>query len=237
LEKRINWKRDEYILALELYLKYPKSAPAKSDPILAEYSKLMRSLHPAEASQDPAFRNENGVYLRLMNFRAVDPYWTSQGKVGMTSGKTGKCKEIWEEFGGSPELVFELAAQIKSEVELGDTASIDLFSQDKNQESVQEGKWILTKHYRRERSPALRNKKLKEQFNKKGFNYCEACNQDGSIYNCATEKILEVHHTLPLHKNHSEVETKLSDLLILCANCHRAIHAEGSPSDAKAIFC
>jgi len=236
LEKRIKWTRDEYILALELYLKYPKSAPAKSDPILAEYSKLMRSLHPAEASQDPAFRNENGVYLRLMNFRAVDPYWASQGKVGMTSGKAGKCKEIWEELRDSPELVFQFAAQIKSEIELRYATTSDSFSQKDNQDSVQEGKWILTKHYRRERSPALRKKKLKEQLNDRGFNYCEACNQDGSIYNCEPEKILEVHHTVPLHKSHSEVETKLNDLLILCANCHKAIHAEGSPSDAKAIF-
>lgn len=87
MSTRINWTRDEYILALDLYLKYPATAPAKTDPVLTEYSNYMRSLHPSEALADPSFRNENGVYLCLMNFRAVDPYWTSQGKVGMTSGK------------------------------------------------------------------------------------------------------------------------------------------------------
>jgi len=236
MEKRINWTREEYILALELYLKYPKSAPSKSDPILLEYSRLMRSLHPPSAASDPSFRNENGVYLRLMNFRAVDPYWTSQGKVGMTSGKTGKCKEIWEEFEGSHEIVFELATQIKTEITAGSIISKELMPVDSDQKSAQEGKWVLAKHFRRERSPVLRKKKLYEQMTQKGLNYCEACNQDGSDYNCEPEKILEVHHTVPLHKNAAEVETKLSDLQILCANCHKAVHALGLPSDAQEIF-
>ncbi len=236
MEKRINWTRDEYILALELYLKYPKSAPSKSDPILSEYSHLMRSMHPIEASSDPAFRNENGVYLRLMNYRAVDPYWTSQGKVGMTSGKAGKCREIWEEFEDSPDLVFVLADEIKSEISYESRKANGLFSQELEEKGIQEGKRIMTRHFRRERSPSLRKKKLKEQFNIRGFNHCEACNQDGAIYRCESERILEVHHTVPLQNSESIVETKLSDLTILCANCHKAIHAEGSPSNFQDIF-
>lgn len=234
--KRVKWTRDEYILALELYLKYPKSAPSKTDPILSEYSKLMRSMHPNEASLDPELRNENGVYLRLMNFRSVDPYWMNQGKVGMTSGKVGKCKEIWDEFESSPAIVFELAAEIKNELKSGNWAQAPSADQSLPMSAATEGKLVLKRHLRRERSPKLRTMRLKQQAEEFEKNFCEACGQDAKQYNCPPEKILEVHHKLPLHKTAMEVETKLSDLAILCANCHKAIHAVGSPENLLAIF-
>lgn len=236
MSTRINWTRDEYILALDLYLKYPATAPAKTDAVLTEYSNYMRSLHPSEALADPSFRNENGVYLRLMNFRAVDPYWTSQGKVGMTSGKVGKCKEIWDEFAETPEVVAELANQIKTEISLSTQTSGDATTVDTPSFLAQEGRLILTKHYRRERSPKLRKQKLQQQRETEGFNYCEACNENASRYSCEPDKILEVHHSVPLHHAETAVETKLEDLMILCANCHRAIHAIGSPKDASELF-
>lgn len=34
----------------------------------------------------PTLRNENGVYLKMMNLRSLDPAYTAQGKVGMQSG-------------------------------------------------------------------------------------------------------------------------------------------------------
>ena len=236
MAKRVNWTRDEYILALELYLKYPKSAPSKTNPILSEYSKLMRSMHPNEASLDPELRNENGVYLRLMNFRSVDPYWMNQGKVGMTSGKVGKCKEIWDEFESNPELVFELAGQIKSELISGEWTHTQSNTESLSVSVATEGKLVLNRHFRRERSPKLRSTKLKQQTQEFGKNFCEACMQDAERYNCPPEKILEVHHKLPLHKAEAEVETRLSDLAILCANFHKSIHAVGSPEDIQSVF-
>ncbi|WP_221409629.1 HNH endonuclease [Klebsiella pneumoniae] len=34
----------------------------------------------------------------------------------------------------------------------------------------------------------------------------------------------EVHHLIPLHKSDGVIITKLSDLAIVCSNCHRIIH-------------
>ena len=100
---------------------------------------------------------------------------------------------------------------------------------------AQDGRLVLTKHYRRERSPKLRKQKLQQQRDTEGFNYCEACKENAS-YCCEPEKILEVHHSVPLHHAETQVETKLEDLMILCANCHRAIHAIGSPKDVSELF-
>jgi predicted HNH restriction endonuclease len=38
-------------------------------------------------------------------------------------------------------------------------------------------------------------------------------------------RIFEVHHLAPLAKAATPVRTTLADLSVLCANCHRAVHA------------
>ncbi len=114
--RRIKWVRDEYILVLNLYYKYRTGAPSKKDPELINYSNLLRSMNPSEAESNPKFRNVNGIYLRLMNYRSCDPYWLNQGKKGMDSGSKGKCKEIWEEFDGHEDYVKDLAVEIKLKI-------------------------------------------------------------------------------------------------------------------------
>ena len=114
--KRIKWVRDEYILALNLYYKFRTGAPSKKDPELINCSNLLRSMNPFESERNPKFRNVNGIYLRLMNYRSCDPFWLNQGKKGMDSGLKGKCKEIWDEFEDAPKKVEELANKIETEI-------------------------------------------------------------------------------------------------------------------------
>ena len=53
----------------------------------------MRRMNGVSAT--PTLRNENGVYLKMMNLRAFDPALTIQSKVGMQSG--GKLGQIlWQ---------------------------------------------------------------------------------------------------------------------------------------------
>jgi 5-methylcytosine-specific restriction enzyme A len=54
---------------------------------------------------------------------------------------------------------------------------------------------------------------------------CEACDfLMDRTYHCLPADVFEVHHRLPLADAMAKVETRLEDLAILCANCHRAIH-------------
>ena len=91
------WTRDELILALDLYLRNRERLPDSDDAEIVELSQPLNSLFGAQAKDANLFRNPNGVYMKLANFRAVDPLHMSQGKRGLLRGGHGVA-EIWEEF-------------------------------------------------------------------------------------------------------------------------------------------
>ena len=68
------------------------------------------------------YRNPNGAYMKLMNFRRFDPEFTKEGKVGLTRG--GKDEEyVWAEFAGDPTRCHEVALAIRSAIDLPDMPS------------------------------------------------------------------------------------------------------------------
>ncbi len=57
---------------------------------------------------------------------------------------------------------------------------------------------------------------------------CEVCGFDfEKQYGDLGKGFAECHHIVPLELADSVIETKLSDLAILCSNCHRMIHRNG----------
>jgi hypothetical protein len=50
---------------------------------------------------DKRYRNVNGVYMKLTNFRRFDPAYTSAGKVGLTHGNREE-EAVWREFSVNP---------------------------------------------------------------------------------------------------------------------------------------
>lgn len=95
--------------------------------------------------------------------------------------------------------------------------------------SIQEGERRLRAHYVRERSPRLRADKFKVFRKTHGRLHCELCGEEESIRYPSTvgERLFEVHHRIPLGVAATPVRTTLNDLAVLCANCHRAVHATG----------
>lgn len=93
-------------------------------------------------------------------------------------------------------------------------------------------KWVV--HLRKERRPSIIQRKKVAVRRETGRLACEACNLDFSqrygIDYC------EVHHLTPLSTLTSTTTTRLEDLSILCANCHRAIHRAGRPMPTVAEF-
>jgi predicted HNH restriction endonuclease len=89
------WSRDELILALDLYMRHRASPPGKTHPEVVQLSRLLNTLgarlHPRALER---YRNPSGVYLKLMNFRRLDPEYTRTGKVGMTHGNADE-PEVW----------------------------------------------------------------------------------------------------------------------------------------------
>jgi 5-methylcytosine-specific restriction enzyme A len=59
----------------------------------------------------------------------------------------------------------------------------------------------------------------------KGDLACEVCDFDFSArYGERGDGFIECHHTKPLADGSPGEKTKLSDLALVCANCHRMIH-------------
>jgi 5-methylcytosine-specific restriction endonuclease McrA len=90
-----------------------------------------------------------------------------------------------------------------------------------------EGARRLRQHYARERNRAIIEHK-KEQFRKahQGRVFCEICGFEfAKEYptNLGTG-FIEVHHIEPLSSAGSDRRTRLEDLMLLCANCHRMVH-------------
>ena len=91
---------------------------------------------------------------------------------------------------------------------------------------VTEGSRQLVFHLARERkqSLVLRKKKSAASLN------CEACKFSFSqIYGATAAKYCEVHHLVPLGKVEHTTRTRMQDLAILCANCHRVVHLRNPP--------
>ncbi len=93
--------------------------------------------------------------------------------------------------------------------------------------AIREGDQVLVSHYRRERSRYLRNLKIKQCIADHGHLECELCRLTPGRHYPAdlSASIFEVHHRLPLSNASEPVGTRLEDLAVLCANCHRAVHA------------
>lgn len=106
------WTRDELILALELYMRHRDHLPDSDHPEILQLSETLNSFFGNSARDAAVFRNANGVYMKLANFRAVDPRHTSQGKRGLSRG--GHATEhIWDEFSGQPEQLKAAASAIR----------------------------------------------------------------------------------------------------------------------------
>jgi predicted HNH restriction endonuclease/predicted RNA-binding protein with PUA-like domain len=117
------WSRDELILALDLYLRFRDAPPGKDSDEVAELSaflgRMARGLAVTEAE---TFRNANGVYMKMMNFRRFDPDYTADGKVGLTRGNKEE-QTVWNEFANDPAALAAAVAGIRAGVDGSESAT------------------------------------------------------------------------------------------------------------------
>jgi 5-methylcytosine-specific restriction protein A len=221
------WLRDELILALDVYLRYAGSPPPKGSPEIAELSETLNRLgrYLGIATAD-RFRNINGAYMKLMNFRRFDPVFTQAGKRGLSRGGHAE-EDIWNEFASDParcHAVAQTIRQVLEGVQPGET--IAELSGDEIEEAA-EGRVITALHRSYERSTRLVQARKQIALRKFGRLACEACGFDFQVcYGDRGEGFIECHHTRPVHELRPDEKTKASDLRLLCANCHRMVHAK-----------
>ena len=108
------WSRDELVLALDLYFLNPQSPPGKNSTEVALLSEALNDLgRELHGRRQETYRNTNGVYMKMMNFRRFDPEFAAQGRVGLTRGNRLE-EEVWNEFATDRARLQREAASIKA---------------------------------------------------------------------------------------------------------------------------
>ena len=91
--------------------------------------------------------------------------------------------------------------------------------------SASEGRELLRLHRTRERSRGLVTSKKRLVMFEAGRLVCEACGFDfEAAYGPRGEGFAECHHTQPISQSDPGRRTRLSELAVVCANCHRMLH-------------
>jgi 5-methylcytosine-specific restriction protein A len=222
-EKKRNppWDYDEIIIALDVYKKHFPKVPEKDSKEISELSQTLRSLAVRLGNHvSDNYRNVNGVYMKLMNFKALDPEYMGKG---LASGSR-KDKEVFEAYGSDGTSLAEAALAIKGGIKSTEMIPTVDEPEDILFEAV-EGKLLVRTHRTRERNAAIIKKKKEAAYNATGQLVCEACGFDFKArYGERGDGFIECHHTSPVSQLKPGQKTKPSDLALLCSNCHRMVH-------------
>lgn len=207
-----DWTREEVILALNLFNELKGVIPSPNNEYVIALSDELRSLpYHQEASKVASFRNPVGVTFKLQNLRQV-----ASGKGLAHTARADK--EVWNDFGDDPAAVAEAAARIRSGLKIAQVSS-----QPDDEFEFNEGRAVTEAHKRIERNKSIRKKLLKNRKEEEKL-HCEICKCNGlNIDENLRESIFEAHHKKPIAQT-GEIKTKLSDMALLCANCHRLVH-------------
>jgi len=214
------WTRDELILALDLYMRHNPAHISKTHPDVIALSKVLNNLPiHSERPDETRFRNPNGVYMKLCNFLRFDPDYSGKGLVA-----GGKLEEgIWNQFHKNRELLHNIALAIKKTASSKEIVSTQI--EDEEESGAQEGKVLFRLHRVRERNPNLVKKKKERALIESGKLRCDVCLFDFELqYGDLGRGFIECHHTLPLSRLQPNQKTGLSDLALVCSNCHRMLH-------------
>ncbi len=233
--KNPDWARDEIILACHLVMENDWRGLDAQDSRVVELSGLLQLLPiHAEAERNEKFRNPNGVARKTFDIATRHPEY--QGKP--TNGGALDVA-VLHEFLTRPEEMTEATRLIRQGLATGELQSLVPTEDEEFEDdySAPEGRLLMRRHRARERNKSLRKKKIASVLQRGGTLACEACGFDfEETYGDRGAGYIECHHVVPLHEA-GEGRTKLTDLALICANCHRMIHRRApwpTPSELRA---
>jgi hypothetical protein len=117
-------------------------------------------------------------------------------------------------------------AGVPGYVRIADADTMPLLDVDIHTSAATEGRRRLVLHLQRERNHTVVRNKRKQATSLD----CEVCGFSFTrTYGQADIDYCEVHHLLPLSEVEDTTRTRMEDLAILCANCHRVIHLHNPP--------
>jgi 5-methylcytosine-specific restriction protein A len=219
----LDWELDELILAGDLVIRNGWRQLPASDPEVVELSELLQKLaiHPRNERM-PNFRSASSVARKTADIATNQP-----GYMGIATRGGGATRRFIPALLANPAHIQQLALAIREGARHGDFAELSRTAED-DDVGAMEGRLLLRRHVAHERSRSLRRRKLKAVLEAGGSLSCEVCGFNfEQAYGERGKGFIECHHVLPLHTRPPKI-TRLKDLVLLCANCHRMSHV-GSP--------
>lgn len=220
-----NWDKDELILALDLYMQHRSNPPGKTSAEVRELSEVLNNLATQRGlTTGNDYRNANGVYMKMMNFRRFVPEYTGLGKVGLTRGNAME-EALWNQYSSDTASLRALAQMIRDAV----AARIIPPKPEVSDEGAEadEGGVFTALHRRRERDPKIAKQKKAQVLAATGKLRCEVCGFEFEMrYGSRGSGFIECHHVNALGLRDVRSKTKLTDLALVCSNCHRMIHVK-----------
>jgi 5-methylcytosine-specific restriction enzyme A len=231
-----DWEWDELVLACDLVVKNDwKGLDARNSDV-AELSALLQTapIHSTEARGE-TFRNTNGVARKTFDLATHHP-----GYKGRPTNGGALDLQVIKAFLERPIEMARSAELLRDGLRSGAFEAIPPADADQAEDySAPEGRLLLRRHLARERSPRLRRRKIESVLKNGGRLACEACGFDfAQQYGERGAGYIECHHVVPLHQA-GEGNTKLSDLALICANCHRMIHRRApwpTPAELRTLI-
>jgi 5-methylcytosine-specific restriction protein A len=219
---KLDWVRDEFILALDVYLRDRTTAGNKTHPEVVALSELLNQLPIFRPEKrDEKFRNPDGVGMNIANFMKFDPSFHGKGL------KRGSklAEDVWNEYYLNQDKLRVTAAAIRNSYNLKEV--VDYITEGTSDDSLEapEGKILTALHRFRERSKKLVKTKKQKVLNELGRLDCEACGFNfESVYGVKGKEFIECHHDKPVSTLSDGDRTSIEDLRLICSNCHSIIH-------------
>lgn len=224
-KKNPKWTRQETILALDLYLREPGIRFREPvDPAVVELSELLNQYHRSIGTpQTSDLRNPNGVSMKLGNFMRLDPEFKGSG---LMNGARLE-EEVWDSYANNRDLLRRESALLVEHIRTASSSTISSLLPDLecDDELESEGDPRTYVHRSYERKSGNRRKKV-DSIKKRGQPIaCECCGFDfEKTYGERGRDFIEVHHAVPVSELAAGQKLRISDLRLLCSNCHRMVH-------------
>ncbi|MFD7451565.1 HNH endonuclease [Kitasatospora sp. NPDC059827] len=215
-----DWAWDEIVLACAITADNGWRGLGATDRRVVDLSELLQLLPIHDpSSRNDTFRNANGVARKTFDIATRHPDY--QGKP--TNGGATDLG-VLQAFLDSPVEMAAAAQLIRAGILTGGLKAPAAAEEDPEEFEAPEGRLLLRQHLARERNPGLRRRKIDSAVRHGQSLACEVCGFDFQrTYGTRGTGYIECHHVVPLHEA-GEGRTKLSDLALICANCHRMIH-------------
>lgn len=200
------YRRDELILVLDRFT----SQEGAIDEV--ELEELSDELGRVQATADGGSEGPVDVAAYVQSF--------SDLAAGQDVAVPAEISDVWSEYRDDTERLRATADAIRSNLENPEASEVVF---DITITEAPEGRILTALHVRRERSRELRRSKIAALGAQPS---CEVCGFDFlATYGERGRGFIECHHLVPVRDLQPESVTTLDDLALLCANCHRMIHA------------